>query len=274
MLQITDSEFERIKKIMYKKTGVFLKPTKKPLVITRLRKRLEDMGLEKFADYINLLERPGGEEFEFFINAITTNETYFFRHTKQFNYLNEVIIPEFIAANKGREMRVWSAACSTGEEPYSLAILLTEYAKKKPGFRFKIYASDVNSAVLDICRKGRYFERSMRETPSDIQKKYFNEVEEEGRLKRKMFEVDPGVRAKVEFKQHNLLNTFATRNIDVVFLRNVMIYFDQTIKQKVVSTLQNNVTPDGYLVVSLSESLNDIESEFKFVQSGIYKRQS
>lgn len=274
MLQITDEEFDKIKDIMFRRTGVFLKPTKKPLVVTRLRKRLEELQLEKFSNYVLLLENPQSPEFESFVNAITTNETYFFRHQKQFDYLRDVLIPHIREEKKklGRPgMRIWSAACSTGEEPYSIAMLCNEYSLINPGMTFSIQASDVNSEVLRVSKEGIYFDRSLRETPEAYKKKYFLQKTEE-KINRSVFELDQKVKRLVEFRQHNLLKPPFQKNVDVVFLRNVMIYFKSETKQKVVDFIEQAILPGGYLFISLSESLNDIQTKFKFVQSGIYQK--
>lgn len=276
MIDITDIEFDRIRQIMHKRTGVFLKETKKPLVVTRLRKRIEELKLTSFSAYIPLLEKHNSSELEFFINAITTNETYFFRHYKQFEYLENEVLPGLIAEKKkagANQIRIWSAASSTGEEPYSLAILCSEVSRRNPGTEFKIYASDINSTVLAYAKEGRYPERSLRETPPQYIKKYFSRQEVGDRIKRIEYVIDPLLAKKVEFKQHNLLQPFHMRGIDIVFLRNVMIYFDQPVKEKVVQTIQANVSADGYIFISLSESLNDVDSDFVFVKSGIYRKQ-
>ncbi|MCD4780385.1 MAG: protein-glutamate O-methyltransferase CheR [Candidatus Omnitrophica bacterium] len=269
MLAITDTEFEQIKKIMYARTGVFLKPSKKQLVVTRLRKRLEQLDLEQFQEYIHLLEKNQGDELEFFINALTTNETYFFRHTKQFNYLYEKILPE-LKSKPGREIRIWCAACSTGEEPYSVAITCQEFFRHNPGGRYSIYASDVNSDVLSFARTGQYLERSFKETPPNLTTRYFSQTENVAKV-RKEFVIKQNLKKNIRFMQHNLLKPFAEKKIDVIFLRNVMIYFDNDSKSKVVNNLISSLSPGGYIMISLSESLNDVSSPLTNIFSGVYK---
>lgn len=270
MLEITDRDFTELRDIMHKRTGVFLKETKKPLVVTRLRKRLEELGIKNYSEYLTRLKAPQSTELEFFINAITTNETYFFRHTKQFNYLLDTVLPAL--HGQKRSATLWSAACSTGEEPYSLAIVCNEFSKKNRGFTAKIFATDVNSDVVEFSKKGVYPERSLRETPEEIKKLYFKPVEADTKFKKTLFALDPALKAKVQFGTHNLLEPFRHGNIDVVFLRNVMIYFQSDIKQKVVTNIQARVAAQGYLFISLSESLNDIRSDFSFIHSGIYRK--
>ncbi len=261
MLEITDTDFQRICEIMHSRTGVALKPTKKPLVVSRLRKRLEELEIDGFGKYISLLEKNNSSELEIFINAITTNETYFFRHIKQFNYLFEKILPDFLSENQAtsnREFRIWSAACSTGEEPYSIAIACQEFFSKHAGWKFKVYASDVNSEVIADAKEAQYPERSFKEMPATLRARYFKPVSTDSKRPVHLFELDSSMRSKVEFFQHNLLHKHEGKLMDVIFLRNVMIYFDKPVKEKVVNLLEGNLKPGGYFFISLSETLGDI----------------
>lgn len=274
MLTISDKEYEQIRDLMHEKTGVFLKPSKKTLIIGRLRNRLQELKIPSFGDYITLLKGRGGAELDFFINAITTNETFFFRHAKQFNYLFEVVLPEIIERKKGRssEVTLWSAACSTGEEPYSLAILCKEFFKRHPNFKAKIFASDINGDVIAKAKEGVYSEKSIREASPEIRSRYFKEVKNSRIPNQINYELADEIKRNVEFVRHNLLESFKSDQIDVVFLRNVMIYFDQPMKQKVVSTIERNVANEGYLFLSMSEGLTDCRSSLKLIHLGIYKK--
>ncbi len=275
MLDITDKEFQRICEIMHSRTGVALKPTKKPLVISRLRKRLEELKISGFSGYIPLLEQSNSAELEIFINAITTNETYFFRHIKQFNFLFEHILPEFIEQNQStanREFRVWSAACSSGEEPYSIAISCQEFFKKHPGWRFRVFASDINSEVINDAKEAQYPERSFKEMPTPLKDRYFRIAPSDNKRMMVLYELDQSIKSKVEFFQHNLLKQPPGKMMDVIFLRNVMIYFDNPVKEKVVNLLENNLKMGGYFFISLSETLSDITSGLKNLNSSIYQR--
>lgn len=273
-LNITEAEFNKIKDIVYKKVGVFLKPSKKQLVVSRLRSRLEKLKLNSFSDYIKILDDSNSPEFEIFVNAITTNETYFFRHIKQFDFIRDSILPDFIknSSNGPKEIIFWSAACSTGEEPYTLSIVCKEFFNKHPGFSYKIIATDINSDVINLAKQGIYTNKSLREMPPALISKYFTKIGA-NKLNSIDYKISQEIVKKVEFKKHNLLNQFFLKNIDVVFLRNVMIYFDSDTKQKVVSNIFNNICPKGYFVISLSESLIDVKVNYSFVQSGIYRKQ-
>ena len=267
MLNITDDEFDRIAKITYARTGVNLRPTKKPLILSRFRGRLEELKLSNFTQYIAYLEKPGSEEFENFINAITTNETYFFRHAGQFNYLYEVVLPGFIKQGR-KKITVWSGASSTGEEPYSLAITLIEFAKKNPGFTFDLSASDINTEVLQEAKEGVYDPRSLKEMPESLIERYFKKIKVPKRGEQ--FAVDPSVKARVNFFQHNLLTPCEKRNVDIIFLRNVLIYFDSKTKEKVVNLLEPSLVSQGYFFISYSENLNDIKTSLQLFERGIF----
>jgi len=260
---------------MYRHAGVRLKPTKKPLIMSRLRKRMEELQLTKLIEYIPFLEDAKTQELEVFINALTTNETYFFRHTKQFNYFFEKLLPKIVeekSNSQARQLRIWTAACSSGEEPYSIAIACHEFFKNRLGWHYAIFASDINSQVLQSAEKALYNERSLKEMPSSLKERYFTPVEPLEKNRPRLFKLNDDLVKKVTFRQHNLQNIFQEKNFDIIFLRNVMIYFDANIKQKVISNLENVLVPGGYLFISLSENINDVQSDFTSIAGGIYRK--
>ena len=163
----------------------------------RLRKRLQELGIKTFSEYIPLLRNDNKEEIKIFINAITTNETFFFRHTKQFNYFYEKLLPK-ITVREDKNLRVWSAACSSGEEPYSIAIACREFFKRKPEWKYAIYASDVNSEVLNEAKEGYYSEKSLAKIPLILKKRYFSLNNEETDRKRKYI-LKPDIKKSVVF---------------------------------------------------------------------------
>ncbi len=270
MLSISDEEFEGIRRVMFAQTGARLKESKRPLVIARLRKRLEELNLSSFSQYIKLLTPNNDAELEYFVNALTTNETFFFRHTMQFNYLYEVILPTLVESGN-KKIEIWSGASSTGEEPYSIAIALTEFAKKN-NIEFKIHASDINSEVIAEAKEGRYDQRAVKEVPESLRKKYFKEVPAK-RGDGVEYVVSDEIKRKVTFFEHNLQHTAPLKNMDIIFLRNVLIYFDKDIKEKVVNLLEPSIKPKGYFFISLSENLNDIRTGLKLIESGIFIKQ-
>lgn len=275
-LGISEKEFGEIRDTMYRLTGVLLKDSKKPLVITRLRKRLLELGLHSFGEYVPRLSAQNGGELEIFINAITTNETFFFRHGVQFDHLRDEILPEIMRAKEGpgriREVRVWSAACSTGEEPYSLAILLSEFFRTKPGWSFSVLASDVNTEVLADAQEGIYGPRSVKEMSAELRRRYFTEIPVQTQDK-VAYAISPAIKALVTFRRHNLLHPAPQKGNDIIFLRNVMIYFDADSKQKVIANLQGAMARNAYLFISLAEHLHDVKSGLRFYKSGIFRNQ-
>lgn len=270
---LTDRDFQHIQETMYARTGVLLKSSKKPLVVARLRKRLLELKMNSFSQYLSHLAKQGEAEMEILVNAITTNETFFFRHSEQFNMLYETILPEICAAREAAggelKLQVWSAACSSGEEPYSLAIALLEFFKSRPRWRFKVCASDINTEVLREAAAGEYGERSIKYVSDTLKERYFRKAEAPGRP---MFVLKPMLKQYVEFRQHNLLAQWSQGMNDIIFLRNAMIYFDRDAKARVVASAEKSLRVGGYFFVSLSETLNDVSSTMKFVKSGVYKK--
>jgi len=272
-VSLRDADFRHIQELMYQRTGVLLKSSKKPLVVARLRKRLLQLGMNTFSQYIDHLTRQGEAEMEILVNAITTNETFFFRHSEQFNMLYETILPEICAAREAAggelKLQVWSAACSSGEEPYSLAITLIEFFHSRPKWRFKVLASDINTEVLREAAAGEYGERSVKYVNDSLKDRYFKKMDRGGHP---IFVIKPQVKQCVEFRKHNLLAQWGLGLNDLVFLRNAMIYFDRDSKGRVVANAEKSLREGGYFFISLSETLNDVPTVLKFVKSGVYKR--
>ncbi|HBO97546.1 MAG TPA: hypothetical protein DD648_05945 [Candidatus Omnitrophica bacterium] len=275
LLTLNDKEFHALQEIMYRASGVRLLPTKKALMVARLRKRLKDLGIGSFEEYLELVRKPAGGEVEVFINAITTTETFFYRHPEQFHFLMKTVFPFCLERKKNDaspELRVWSAACATGEEPYSLAIACQEFFKMHPKWNIIIYATDINSAVLDSAKEAVYTERSVAGLSPYLKGEYFEPLAEEADYKRCRFRLRKEKIPSVTFLRHNLLNPFPYLGMDIIFLRNVMIYYDKPAKQKVASLVEKNLVPGGYLLISMTETLQDIRTGLRYVQSGIYQK--
>jgi chemotaxis protein methyltransferase CheR len=275
-LKISDNEFCALKNIMYEISGVRLLPTKKPLVIARLRKRLKELGMDSFGDYLRRIETSHGEELEIFVNAITTNETFFFRHQEQFEILEEKVLPLLFdkkAAIKDREMRIWSAACSSGEEPYSIAMVCEEFFKTRPGWKVSILASDINTDILDFCKRAVYKRRSVGRMPPAFLKAHFDVIPAPMRDMEEKYHLHGNIVNSVVLSQHNLLKPFLHPNFDIIFLRNALIYFDRSSKQRVVELIEKKLNAGGYLFISLAESLNDIQTHLCYWKMGVYQKQ-
>lgn len=253
---LNDSTFRQIRDFIYERSGIYIADTKRYLIENRLSKRIADRGLNRFEDYLELLKRDTSELTRLF-DAITTNETYFFRENQQVEVLVKNLIPKIVEAKGSKDIRIWSAACSTGEEPYTIAIMLLENI---PGIKFEIFASDISESVLASARRGIYTSYSVRNVPSILMDKYFRK---NGQMQ---YEIDSRLKKFVNFTNINLIDEKKMRSVkgmDVIFCRNVLIYFDDRAKQKVVSLLYDSLRQGGYLFVGTSESLHNVTRAFR-----------
>jgi chemotaxis protein methyltransferase CheR len=265
MHPITDTEFTRFQRFIFDAAGITLSPAKKALVSGRLSKRLQHRQLDSFASYLRLLEdRREQAEAQMAVDLLTTNETYFFRETKHFELLRNLAAE---AHGQGRPLKVWSAACSSGEEVYSLAMVLHD---GQPGLPWEVMGSDISTRVLARAKSGHYPLERTQHIPPAYLKRYCRKGhgEQEGTLL-----VDRALRDRVQFAQVNL-NTELPRlgPFDVIFLRNVMIYFNNETKRQVVRRVLSVLKPGGHFCIGHSESLNDISSDVLAVAPSIYRK--
>ncbi len=255
---LSDSTFTQLAEFIKDKTGINIPPTKKYLIENRLFKTLEDYNLKGYDEYLYLLKYSGnGKEINRLFDAITTNETFFFREPLQFDVFVEHILPRVIERKHGmKNIRIWSAACSSGEEAYTLSMLLKE---KRPDVTAEIIASDISQQVISAAESGVYTSYSIRNVDDLYMRKYFTRQGE-------TYLLDEKIRHSVRFRQHNMLSPLRPpelNNFDVVFCRNVLIYFDIKTKQEAVSTTYDSLTAGGFLIIGSSESLHNITRAFK-----------
>jgi len=259
----TEEVYFLFQKLVYNRLGISLPSQKRVMLGHRLIKRVRKHNLTNFAEYyryINLLDNSA--ELELALELITTNETFFFREEKHFDYLADKILPS-VSANK--TLRIWSAACSTGEEPYSIAMLLHHHYYAP----WQLMASDVNNSVIEHARKGIYIDERTTFLPENYRKAYcVKGVDEfEGYMR-----VKPQLRNKIDFFNFNLLNDMTPLGeFDVIFIRNVMIYFDDKVRQKIINNITKILTPGGWLFISHSETLHGLEHSFELIHPAIYK---
>ncbi|MDX1678889.1 protein-glutamate O-methyltransferase [Arsukibacterium sp.] len=262
---LKDKEFDNFQRWLYQTAGIKLSPVKKALVAGRLFKRLKHFQLTSYGEYFSLI--IGGEhpaELQLALDLLTTNETYFFREPKHFEFLSQQILPH---ASAGRPFRIWSAASSSGEEPYSLAMVLAEHL---PVNAWQLLGSDISNQVLEQARSGHYPLSRATNIPKPLLQKYCLKGigNQEG-----TFIINKQLREKIQFRQINLISPFPDLGLfDVIFLRNVMIYFDQETKQKVVANMLPLLRSGGYFIVSLSESLNGVTEALKLITPSIYQK--
>lgn len=261
---LNDNEFALFKAMIYETAGINLSSAKKPLVSGRLAKRIKHHNLKSYGDYFRLIKSDVNGELQIAVDLLTTNETFFFREPKHFDFLRDKILPN----SRGGQLRVWSAASSSGEEAYTLSMMLAEHA---PCNDWEIIGTDISTRVLERARSAQYPLADAEDIPRQYLTKYCLKGvgSQEG-----TFLIERQLRQRVSFIHANLqqdltkLGTF-----DVIFLRNVLIYFDVETKQRVVARVLSRLKPGGYLMVGHSESLNGITDELKVVVPSVYRKQ-
>lgn len=271
--QLTDAEFKKFSDLIYQQVGIFMKVEKKELLNARLGKRLRACQVDSFQEYFDLISRPDQQKLEFvkFLDSVSTNFTSFFREVSHFEYLKAKVLPELVA-KKGasRDFIFWSSASSSGEEPYTLAMFLNEFAGQCTGFRYKIMATDISTRVLAMAATGVYPLEQTTKVPHDILTKYFQKGlgNSAGKVK-----VKDAIRRQVDFQRFNLMDEFPWRGeMDVIFCRNVMIYFDRQTQEKLISKFYNCLNKGGYLFIGHSESIASLKHEFVQVEATTYKK--
>lgn len=255
--QMTTEDFHNFQQLILNTSGISLKDQKKTLVKSRLLKRIQQLNLNSFSDYFKFVTEQDREQRELtnMINRITTNETYFFRNEKQFDFLKDTLFPKIkkgMAQKKKKKIRIWSAGCSSGEEPYSIAITILENFEHLKMWDIKILATDLDTDILRRAQRGIYSDNHIKLVQHKSH--YFRKVSENGKSS---FQILPQVKRLVLFKQHNLVRRhFPYQNyMDIVFCRNVIIYFGQTDRQKAIDVLTAALKPGGYLFLGHSETL-------------------
>ncbi len=264
-LKVTDEEFVQLRDFIYQQSGIFIAENRKYLVENRLSNRIKDLNLKSFGEYYYYLRFDVARKVELtkLFEVITTNETSFYRNPPQLQVFQNKILPETLEAIQKsgiRKLRIWSAGCSTGEEPYTLAIILSEVLKTDlVRWDIKITANDLSEAVLAAARKGLYNEYALRTTPKEIVDKYF--------IKKDMvYEIQPKLKNLISFSTINLSDRMMLKRNDrshIIFCRNVIIYFDEEMKKQVIESFYDNLLPGGCMFIGHSESLHSISRTFK-----------
>jgi len=261
---LSSSAFAKIQAFFQQQSGILIAEHKQQLIVTRLRSHMLSLGFKEFDSYATyLINTASPTERTHVVDLLTTNETYFFREPEHFNHLANLMLPSI----QHRPLRMWCAAASSGEEPYSLAMALNE---KLGANGWELTASDISVRMLETAHHGLYRMQRLEHMPAEYLRKYCRRGTGpyEG-----MFMVDPDVRKQVNFVQHNLLDSAANLGqFDIVFVRNVMIYFDSDVKTKVLRNLYAQLRPGGWLVTSHSESLIGLDSPLKLVRASIYRK--
>lgn len=266
ILPITVNEFELFQHLIYDHAGIFLAPGKKIMVASRLARRLQYYNLPTYGQYYQLVKSSKYQhEFQVMVDILTTNETYFFREPQHFEFLSDAVLKHWT----GEHFKVWSAACSSGEEAYSLAIVLAEALRNR---HWEVLGSDISSRVLDTARSGVYLLDRLENMDKKLLEKYClrGVRSQEG-----YFGVDEKLKSRTHFEQINLVKPLSAdlkHYFDVIFLRNVLIYFDQDTKKAVVERVLQTLKPGGYFFISHAENLHDFTDHLELVKPSIFKK--
>jgi chemotaxis protein methyltransferase CheR len=271
---ISGRDYSRLCRLVYDEAGIALGAGRKTMLEVRIKRRLKDLAIHSYAKYCDYLFSDHGlkNELLHLIDVVTTNKTDFFREPRHFEFLTARALPEAIASSLNRRaFTVWSAGCSTGEEPYTLAMVLSEYALTHPGFSFRILATDVSTTVLEKAELGVYSRQAVQPVPHALKVKYLLRGREAGSDRVRMV---PELRRLVEFRWLNFMDQDygVAEKVDAIFCRNVIIYFDRSTQQRILEKLTHYLVPGGYMFVGHAESLHDLDLPLAPVAPALYRR--
>lgn len=268
--KMTEKEFSRLSEYIFEQSGIKMPPVKKVMLQSRLQKRLRQLEITSFKEYIEYVFSELGQKNEIIhmLDVVSTNKTDFFREPVHFDFLNSDVLPDF---KSSEPFKVWSAGCSSGEEPYTIAITLNEFKLQSPSFNYNITATDLSSDILKKAVKAVYKEERIANIPLELKRKYF--LRSKDRLKKNV-RVVKELRNKVNYGRLNFMNDVYNLNIsfDVVFCRNVLIYFNRETQEKVIQKLCQHLKKDGYLFIGHSESIMGMNVPLEQIKPTIFKR--
>ncbi len=268
--ELTDAQFRSVSTLTKKLCGINLHEGKKQLVRARLAKRLRALGMASFEEYMDYLRRDdSGDELTAMLDALSTNLTRFFREPSHFVYMVNTIVPRLLASGS-RRLHVWSAGCSSGEEPYSIAIHLAEAIPDLQAWDVKILATDLSTTVLERAREGIYDKKRLQDVPGMLRSKHFTCIE--ARPERR-YQVKESLRQLVHFARLNLMDTWPMGGpFEIIFCRNVMIYFDKPTQAQLVERFTDLLAPAGTLFIGHSESLTGVRHQLRYVEPTVYEK--
>ena len=272
LAKLTQQQFEQFRDFIYSKSGIRVDERKITLLSNRIRQRLKARNIADYDAYYHWLRSPlGNEELEHFLDAITTNETFFFRTVAHFDWIKSEFLTEILTSQRlgqrEKQLRIWSAGCSTGAEPYTMAICMAENKFRLTGWDVSILGTDISEKVLTEGRAGNYKQRAVEAVSESHLRRYFKQSADG-----QSWTVKPDVKQLVQFHCHNLLTPLGEPPFDCIFIRNVLIYFDQDSKRKVIRNLIRALADGGYLVVGPSEGIYDMLSPLQKQKTFLYKK--
>ncbi len=266
--ELNEKDFNLFREVIYRESGINLSPMKKALVQSRLMRRMRELQIRDFNEYYEYLNENYDDERIHLINCITTNKTDFFREAGHFDYMKNEVLPRYVKENR-KSIRIWSAGCSTGEEPYTIAISLLEFFKDKTLPDIKILATDIDTKVLETAMEGTYKEETVKVVDKEVLRRYA--LKGVGK-NAGYYRMKDSVKKMIYFKRLNLLaDTFPLKNkFDIIFCRNVVIYFDRNSQVKLFKQFYNYLNNDGYLFIGHSETLTSVSNLFQFRGRSVY----
>ncbi|MGQ9485446.1 MAG: CheR family methyltransferase [Desulfosoma sp.] len=275
MQRLTDSLFQKFSALVYQEAGINLHDGKKSLLEARLAKRLRATGIDNPREYLDfILSEAGREEYVKFFDAVSTNLTFFFREPKHFEFLEKEALPEILERNRRdgtRRIRIWSAGCSTGEEPYSIAMTVVAFLDVPTRWDFRLLATDISTRVLQSAVTGVYEPSKLVNVPVPLRQRFFEPIR--NGASPKTYRVRNELRKYIVFRRLNLMESFPFSGpFDVIFCRNVMIYFDKKTQESLIQKLSAYLHHGGYLFVGHSESLTGLHHPLKYIKPAVYKK--
>jgi len=272
---LPDKLFQKLSELIYCQCGIKMPMSKKTMLQARLQKRMRKLGIRTFSKYCDYLFSSRGMEKELIhmIDVVTTNKTDFFREPKHFEFLACRVLPELIQAQTTvrKRVKVWSAGCSTGEEPYTLAMVLEDFAEQVEGFSYSILATDISTKVLEIAKTGIYESEKIEPVPPHFKKKYLLRSKDR---KKDLVRIVPELRSRVLFQRLNFMykDFGLSEPLDVIFCRNVMIYFDRETQEKLLKRFCKNLSNSGYVFIGHSETLHGLDVPLAMVSPTVYRK--
>lgn len=255
-------------KVIHDLTGITIATNRNSMIEGRLRKRVTGLQLQSYESYLKLVKEDRSEQV-FFIDLVTTNETYFFRTPRIWEYIENKFLPNWLATHPKQVFLVWSAASSSGEEAHTLGIVCQAFKEKNPTFLYQIFGSDISNEMVRLCQSGHYSGRSIesfRTTKPEYFGKYMRKIDDES------YQVIPEIKSRLRFQQHNLFRAFQSKDrFDLILIRNVLIYFKSDDQEKVISLIEPRLSEGGLMIIGESESLTHIKTSFKSVEPLVYK---
>ncbi|MCG8484433.1 MAG: protein-glutamate O-methyltransferase CheR [Clostridia bacterium] len=270
-MKISEQEFKKFSEYIRSNFGISLSNKKVTFLTSRLGSLIEKSGFKTFSDYYNYVTNDkNGDSVIEMINKITTNYTYFFREEKHFEYLKNIVLPYVIDKEKNaRDLRIWSAGCSSGEEPYTLQMIIKDVLKEQcSNWDTKLLATDISTKVLTKAQNGIYSNESVEKMPKHWQDKYFKKYDTDSVVVKDM------IKNEIIYRRFNLMHPFPfKRKFHIIFCRNVMIYFNNETKNQLINKFYEFTEPGGYLFIGHSESIDRNHSKYKYLQPAIYRKE-